>query len=59
MILVGLGQAFHDGTETANDYSNEWVVNLEGSEEAASFLAAQLGYENVGEVYTIQIYVIF
>ncbi len=41
----------HDGMDIAPAFSNEWIVNLEGSEEGeADALASQLGYENVGEV---------
>ena len=42
--------AFHDGRETASLYSNEWVVHVEGNEEAADILADNLGYENLGEI---------
>ena len=42
--------AFHDGREILPEFSNEWVVHLEGPEEAADNLADTLGYENIGEV---------
>ena len=44
----------HDGSETTSEFSNEWIVHLEGDdgegEDAADRLAAKLGYENRGEV---------
>ena len=43
-------QAFHDGRETASVYSNEWVVHVEGDEEAADILADTLGYQNLGGI---------
>ena len=42
--------AIHDGREKASDFSNEWIVNLEGDEEAADLVAETLGYENLGAV---------
>ena len=42
--------AFHDGREISPEFSNEWVVHLEGPEETADNLAVTLGYENIGEV---------
>ena len=43
-------QAFHDGRETTLVYSNEWVVHVEGDEEAADILADTLGYQNLGGI---------
>jgi hypothetical protein len=40
----------HHGHETAQQYSNEWVVRLEGGPEVAEILALQLGYEFLGSV---------
>ena len=51
-LLAKLCAALHDGRELAEDYSNEWVVHLDGSNSSfdPDFLAAQLGYQNMGEV---------
>ena len=40
----------HDGRDVSNDFSNQWVVNLDGTSDAADILAMKLGYENLGEV---------
>ena len=40
----------HDGRDISNDFSNQWVVHLEGSLAAADLLAMKLGYKNLGEV---------
>ena len=40
----------HDGREGSNDFSNQWVVHLVGSPEAADLVAMKLGYRNLGEV---------
>jgi len=40
----------HHGHETAQHYSNEWIVRLEGGPEVAESLALQLGYEFLGTV---------
>ena len=44
----------HDGKDSAVEFSNEWVVHLEGAKNAADLLALKLGYENLGEVYTVE-----
>mgnify|MGYP001202249020 CR=1 FL=1 len=51
-LLAKLCDALHDGRELAEDYSNEWVVHLDGSNSSfdPDFLAAELGYQNIGEV---------
>ena len=52
-VLVWLSvvcHAIHDGRERASDFSNEWIVNLEGDEQAADLVADTLGYENLGAV---------
>ena len=51
-LLAKLCAALHDGRELAEDYSNEWVVHLDGSNSSfdPDFLAAELGYQNMGEV---------
>jgi hypothetical protein len=52
LLLLGGCCAFeiHHGHETAQDYSNEWIVRLEGGPEVAESLALQLGYEFLGSV---------
>jgi len=52
LLLLGGCCAFeiHHGHETAQDYSNEWIVRLEGGQEVAESLALQLGYEFLGSV---------
>ena len=40
----------HDGRDGSNDFSNQWIVHLDGTSEAANLLAMKLGYENLGEV---------
>ena len=56
-LLAKLCAALHDGRELAEDYSNEWVVHLDGSNSSfdPDFLAAELGYQNLGEVIEIEI----
>ena len=39
----------HDGRDASSDFSNQWVVHLDGSSEAADLLAMKLGYKNLGE----------
>lgn len=41
---------YHDGKEVDSEFSNEWVVHLEGSKNSADLIALKLGYENLGEV---------
>ena len=43
-------QHVHDGRDASSDFSNQWIVHLEGSSEAADLLAMKLGYKNLGEV---------
>ena len=50
LLWLSLCHAIHDGREKASDFSNEWIVNLEGDEEAADLVAETLGYENLGAV---------
>lgn len=50
LMLICASKANHDGRELCEDFSNEWVVHLEGSSEGANILANDLGYENMGEV---------
>jgi len=45
-------QHLHDGREASSDFSNQWIVHLEGSSEAADLLAMKLGYKNLGEIDT-------
>ena len=40
----------HDGRDGSNDFSNQWIVHLDGSSSAADLLAMKLGYKNLGEV---------
>lgn len=40
----------HQGQEYVKYYSNEWVVRLEGGQEIAELIAAQLGYKLLGQV---------
>jgi len=40
----------HDGRDASSDFSNQWVVHLDGSSEAADLLAMKLGYKNLGEI---------
>ena len=42
----------HDGKDSAVEFSNEWVVHLEGAKNSADLVALKLGYENLGEVRT-------
>ena len=42
----------HDGSEGSSDFSNQWIIDLDGSTEAADLLAMKLGYKNLGEVRT-------
>jgi len=55
LLLLGACCAFevHHGHETAQQYSNEWIVRLEGGPEVAESLALQLGYEFLGSVSCI------
>jgi hypothetical protein len=52
VLLLAGSCAFesHHGHETAQHYSNEWMVRLEGGPEVAESLALQLGYEFLGSV---------
>jgi hypothetical protein len=52
VLLLGGCWAFqgHHGHETAQHYSNEWLVRLEGGPHVAQLLATQLGYEFLGSV---------
>jgi len=52
LFMLGGCCAFdvHHGHETAQHYSNEWIVRLEGGPEVAESLALQLGYEFLGTV---------
>jgi hypothetical protein len=52
LLLLGGCCAFevHHGHETAQHYSNEWIVRLEGGPEVAESLALQMGYEFLGTV---------
>ena len=49
----GLAHDFHDGRDASSDFSNQWIVHLDGSSEAADLLAMKLGYKNLGEVCVI------
>ena len=49
----GAARDFHDGREASSDFSNQWIVHLDGSAEAADLLAMKLGYKNLGEVCVI------
>ena len=40
----------HDGRDGSTDFSNQWVVHLDGTSDAADLLALKLGYRNLGEV---------
>ena len=40
----------HDGRDGSSDFSNQWVVHLDGTPAAADLLAMKLGYENLGQV---------
>ena len=40
----------HDGRDASKDFSNQWIVHLDGTTEAADVLAMKLGYKNLGEV---------
>lgn len=42
--------AEHDGSDTATDFSNEWIIRVDGNEDSADLLAIKNGYENMGEV---------
>ena len=58
-LLLNQCSALHDGRELAEDYSNEWVVHLDGSNSSfdPDFLATELGYQNMGEVrYNLKYY---
>lgn len=50
-ILWNTKHAEHVGDDNAIHYSNEWLVYVQ-EKEAADRLAAQSGYENLGEVRT-------
>ena len=43
----------HDGRDGSTDFSNQWVVHLDGTSDAADLLALKLGYRNLGEVYQL------
>ena len=43
----------HDGKDSAEEFTNEWVVHLEGAKNSADLVALKLGYENLGEVKTL------
>nr|CAD7587377.1 unnamed protein product [Timema genevievae] len=40
----------HQGLETATEFTNEWVVRLEGGRQAAQVLAQEMGYNLLGQV---------
>ena len=40
----------HDGRDGSTDFSNQWIVHLDGTSDAANLLAMKLGYHNLGEV---------
>ena len=40
----------HDGRDLSKDFSNQWLVHLDGESAAADLLAMKLGYKNLGEV---------
>ena len=46
----GASHDFHDGRDASSEFSNQWIVHLDGSSEAADLLAMKLGYKNLGEV---------
>ena len=46
-----LHNQLHDGRDTSTEFSNEWLVHLDGTAEAADLLALKLGYDNLGEVH--------
>lgn len=51
-ILWNTKHSEHVGDDNAIHYSNEWLVHVPNGKEAADGLAAQSGYENLGEVRT-------
>eukprot|EP00095_Tigriopus_kingsejongensis_P012220 maker-scaffold528_size145933-snap-gene-0.25 protein:Tk12220 transcript:maker-scaffold528_size145933-snap-gene-0.25-mRNA-1 annotation:"prohormone convertase 1" len=40
----------HDGSDTSSDFSNEWIIQVEGNFDSADLLALRMGYQNMGEV---------
>ena len=40
----------HDGRDSATDFINNWIVQIEGGDISANNVALQLGYTNLGEV---------
>ncbi|KAJ9600057.1 hypothetical protein L9F63_009648, partial [Diploptera punctata] len=50
LLIFGTSTAseYHCGHENTENYSNEWLVRLEGGPEIAELLAIQLGYKYVG-----------
>ena len=47
LILLVIGTVI---TATENKYTNEWVIKLEGGNEAADQLALKHGFINLGQV---------
>lgn len=57
---VGYAQSSrHVGHETADEFSNEWVVKIEGGPRVAQSLADELGYEFLGEVRYSNLYLLY
>lgn len=40
----------HDGREYSDDFSDEWVVEVDGGTDAAQLLALRMAFEYIGEV---------
>ncbi|XP_059081763.1 neuroendocrine convertase 1-like [Tigriopus californicus] len=49
----------HDGSDTATDFSNEWIIRVDGNEDSANLLALKNGYENMGEIRGFPNYFLF
>lgn len=50
LALLEVACAYHDGEPESDDFSNEWIVHLDGDSNEADLLALKLGYEMQGEV---------
>lgn len=52
LIALVSGEYFphHSGSENGDQFSNEWLVRIEGGPQVAELIALQMGYGFEGEV---------
>ena len=56
ILFAKISFGLHDGRETCQNYSNEWVVHFDGTNGSfnPNILAEELGYQNMGEVINLE-----